>query len=63
MGRLITFLAHTPVHIVCTVLLPEDLVRMIWCFMHNVIHGEFLLNSILAGVTIMDLAIRASDNA
>jgi len=48
---------------VCTVLLPEDLVRMICCFMYKVIHLEFWLNSILVGVTIMDLAIFASDNA
>ena len=48
---------------VCTVLLPEDLVRVICCFVHNVIHCELLLNSILDVVTIMDLAICASDNA
>ncbi len=48
---------------VCTVLLPEDLVRVICCFMHDIIHCEFLLNSILACVTIMDLAICASDTA
>ncbi len=48
---------------VCTVLLPEDLVRVICCFVHDIIHCEFLLNSILACVTIMDLAICASDTA
>jgi len=63
MGILITISAHTSEHMVCTVLLPEDLVRVICCFVHDVIHCEFLLNSILVGVTIMDLAICASDNA
>ncbi len=63
MGTLITISAHTPVQMVCTVLLPEDLVSVICCFVHNVVHCEFLLNSILVAVTVMDLAICASDNA